>query len=96
MSRALMRTYEFAGMPVQVTRLNQERPQLYEVRSRDGQVLGYVQRSLTGRVKACMGSTLPDLVGAPWVELGLSMSQAVAYVVQEAASHAETSASPWP
>ena len=66
------------------------------MRDADGQVLGYVQRALTGRVKACAGAAPPDLVGAPWVAFGLSVSQAVAYLVQEAASRAETSAPPHP
>ena len=84
--------YEVDGAPVQITRVSQERPQVYAVRAGDGQVLGYVQRTLTGRVKACAGSALPDLGGAAWVGMNWNMGEAVAHVVQAATEHDDTPA----
>jgi hypothetical protein len=87
---AMTARYVIDGQPVRATRLNAGYPGIYAIRFNDGPILGYVQRTPNGVSEAYVGAVPPDAVGAQYVGTHQTMRYAVAQLVRDATTDAES------
>ena len=82
-------TYEVDGQQVIATCPTIRYPRTYDVRLRDGSLLGYLERSLLGRIEVYVGTVPPDAVGAHHLATYVNMRQAMERLVREVAPRDE-------